>query len=143
PKPDAPKSDAPKTEKPPAPSAAEMNAATKDWNAIKKFNDSRDYKALATAINAFNTKYGAFPLATEKSAEIKSMSENAPVNLGLDKGLLAHWTFTEGGGATAADSSGNGNNGTLVKNGAWGAGKAGGALTFSGKEGYMDYGNKP
>lgn len=31
-----------------------------------------------------------------------------------DAGLLAHWLFDENGGATAADSSGNGYNGTLM-----------------------------
>ncbi|MBP1964876.1 LamG-like jellyroll fold domain-containing protein [Paenibacillus aceris] len=44
---------------------------------------------------------------------------------------VAHWKLDEGSGTTAADSSGNGNTGTLVNNPAW-AGKFGGALSFTG-----------
>lgn len=46
-------------------------------------------------------------------------------------GLVAHWEFNEGSGATAADSSGNGNSGTL-SGPIWAQGKVGGALSFNG-----------
>lgn len=51
---------------------------------------------------------------------------------GVDSGLVGWWKFNEGSGANATDSSGSGNNGTLVSNPVWTAGKIGGALSFSG-----------
>lgn len=51
----------------------------------------------------------------------------------ITDGLVGYWTFDEGSGTTAADSSGNGNNGTLVNGPTWVAGKVGaGALSFDG-----------
>jgi hypothetical protein len=50
--------------------------------------------------------------------------------------LLAHLTFDEGGGITAADSSGNGRNGTL--NGAtWAVGHSGNAVSLNGSGAYV------
>lgn len=50
--------------------------------------------------------------------------------------LLAHLAFDEGGGSTAADSSGNGRNGTL--NGAtWAAGRSGNAVSLNGSGAYV------
>lgn len=49
-------------------------------------------------------------------------------------GLLAHYTFNETSGTTAADSSGSGNTGTLTNMAGteWAAGKVGGGLSFDG-----------
>ena len=47
-------------------------------------------------------------------------------------GLLAHWTFDEGTGGTAADSSGNGHTGTLGGGAEWTPGVKGGGLRFAG-----------
>ncbi len=49
--------------------------------------------------------------------------------------------FDEGFGVTAADSSGSGNNGTLVNGPAWVTGHAGSALSFDGVDDYVDIGN--
>jgi hypothetical protein len=46
--------------------------------------------------------------------------------------LVAHWTFDEAGGTTAADATGNGNTGTLQDGTAWIAGCFGHALSFDG-----------
>ena len=64
---------------------------------------------------------------------------------GGDKSLVAHWTFDETEGLTAADSSGYGNDGQLVgmTGTEWTAGLSGGALEFSGAVGseqYVDFG---
>ncbi len=48
-------------------------------------------------------------------------------------GLLGYWKFDEGTGATTADSSGNGNTGTL-NTPAWTTGKINGALNFGGSD---------
>jgi chitodextrinase len=59
-----------------------------------------------------------------------TVSNTAPI-----QGLVCYWTFDEGSGKTARDSSGSGNNGTLVNNPTWTAGKINGALSFSGVKG--------
>jgi len=51
--------------------------------------------------------------------------------------LVAYWTFDEGSGDIAYDSSGNNNNGTI--NGAeWDAGKYGNALLFNAQDNYVE-----
>jgi len=59
----------------------------------------------------------------------------------LQKELVGHWKFDETSGATASDSSGNGNDGTLEGNPQWVTGKIDGALEFDGDGDYVDCGN--
>jgi hypothetical protein len=61
--------------------------------------------------------------------------------LGVPSSLVAHWTFDDGAGTVALDSSGNGNDGILVGDPQWVAGKIGGALEFDGIDDYVDCGN--
>ena len=59
---------------------------------------------------------------------------------GADSGLVAYYTFDEGSGTTADDSSGSGNNGTLVNGPTWNTAdkKVGiGALSFDGVNDYV------
>ncbi len=57
-------------------------------------------------------------------------------------GLVGYWNFDEGSGTTASDSSGSGNNGTLVNGPTWTDGKVGsGALSFDGSNDYVSMGN--
>ncbi|MHC4625991.1 MAG: LamG domain-containing protein [Planctomycetota bacterium] len=52
--------------------------------------------------------------------------------------LVGWWRLDETSGTTAADSSGNGNDGTVVGTAQWGAiGKVGGALDFDGSSGHV------
>jgi hypothetical protein len=51
-------------------------------------------------------------------------------------GLVAHWTFDDGSGTTAADSSGNGYTMTLVNGISWVTGKIGGAISANGTNQY-------
>jgi hypothetical protein len=53
-------------------------------------------------------------------------------------GLVGLWHFDEGNGVIAVDSSGNGNNGTLVNGPIWIDGKLGKALRFDGIDDYVD-----
>jgi hypothetical protein len=54
-------------------------------------------------------------------------------------GLVGYWNLDEGSGTTAADSSGNGNTGTLQNSPAWTtSGKDAGALTFNGSNQYVN-----
>lgn len=59
-------------------------------------------------------------------------------------GLLARWTFDESTGSVAADSSGNGNEGTLQGNPVWqpSDGKSKGALLFDGDGDYVKVANE-
>ena len=56
----------------------------------------------------------------------------------VDASLVGWWKFDEGVGAVAADSSGQGNNGSLHGPVEWtDAGKIGGALKFTGPYNYV------
>ncbi len=52
-------------------------------------------------------------------------------------GLVGAWSFDEGSGAVAADSSGNNRNGTIV-DATWDMGKQGSALNFNGVSSYVN-----
>jgi len=54
------------------------------------------------------------------------------------RGLVGYWKFDEGGGTTAGDSSGSGNNGTLINGPTWTSGKVGGGLSFDKSNDYVD-----
>ena len=56
-------------------------------------------------------------------------------------GLVGHWKFDEGTGATAQDSSNSENAGTLINGPAWTDGKIDGALNFDGVDDYVTCGN--
>jgi len=57
----------------------------------------------------------------------------------LENGLIGYWSFDEGSGITANDSSGNGNNGTLVNGPIWTPGEIAGALSFDGVDDYVSF----
>jgi len=59
---------------------------------------------------------------------IANISQAAPI-----KGLVLYFQFDEGDGDTVEDLSGSGNDGTLVGEPEWVAGKSGSALQFSGE----------
>jgi hypothetical protein len=58
-------------------------------------------------------------------------------------GLVGRWSFNEGSGVIAHDTSGNGNDGTLYNspNVSWASGKFGYALNFNGGDGYVSIPN--
>jgi hypothetical protein len=56
----------------------------------------------------------------------------------LQNGLVGYWSFDEGRGTTAGDSSGSGNTGTLMNGPIWVSGKSGMALSFDGVDDYVD-----
>ncbi len=59
--------------------------------------------------------------------------------------LVGHWKLDDGSGTTAADSSGNGNDGTLINMSSgqdWVTGKFDGALDFDGVDDYISIGDK-
>jgi hypothetical protein len=76
----------------------------------------------------------------------KNSSQSAPASATTQAqptgGLAAYYPFNEGSGATASDSSGNGNTGTLVGP-VWTAGNISGALSFDGLDDYVNAGAGP
>ena len=58
-----------------------------------------------------------------------------------DPDLVAWWSFSEGTGATAADSSPNGNNGTLTGGATWAPGRFGSGIKLDGTSGYVSVPN--
>jgi hypothetical protein len=55
----------------------------------------------------------------------------AVLNINVNSGLIGYWKINDGSGGIAADSSGNGNNGT-ISGATWTVGKSGSALSFDG-----------
>ena len=64
---------------------------------------------------------------------------SAPVAFAQSSGLVAAYSFDEGAGTTAADKSGNGNNGTLINGATWSTtSKFGAAASFDGTNDRID-----
>lgn len=55
-------------------------------------------------------------------------------------GLVAHYTFEEGGGRVLRDHSGNGNHGKILGGAKWVKGAWGTALEFDGRDDYVQCG---
>jgi len=60
-----------------------------------------------------------------------------------ETGLVGYWSFNEGAGTTAYDSSGNNNHGTLMNGPTWVDGKIGKALYFDGTNDYVRIADSP
>jgi hypothetical protein len=67
---------------------------------------------------------------------VSPLSQTAAVS-GAGSGMIAHYSFDEGGGAIAGDTSGNNNYGTLQNGATWTTGKIGGAISFDGTDDYV------
>jgi Concanavalin A-like lectin/glucanases superfamily len=61
------------------------------------------------------------------------------VDAQLQNGLVGYWSFDEGSGTIATDSSGNDNTATLVNGPIWASGEIGGALSFDGVDDYVSF----
>jgi hypothetical protein len=75
------------------------------------------------------------------STTIQAASGSITTSTGLTvtaiSGLVGNWTFDEGMGTTAADSSGNAHTATLVNGVTWITGKIGGAISANGVNQYV------
>jgi len=83
--------------------------------------------------------YDAFTAPSVPST-VTSTSTPTPVPSVSDANLVAEWHFDEGSGTILRDSSGNGNDGT-IHGATWTTGISGKALSFDGKDDYIDCGN--
>lgn len=59
------------------------------------------------------------------------------------KTCIGMWLFDEGEGEIAADSSGNGNDGTLMNGAEWVEGKFGDGISFDGTDNFVELANQP
>jgi hypothetical protein len=67
----------------------------------------------------------------------------AASSAGADPTLVGQWHMDEGSGTVVADSSGNGNNGTILGGATWVPGPFGSALSFNGGMAVVHVGNNP
>ena len=99
---------------------------------------SMAYTTTSSKIGTSNTSNFFNGVIDDVRVYNKALDSNA-INL-LVAGVGC-WSFDEGAGATAADSSGDGINGTLVNSPVWTAGKLGNALIFNGTSNYINLNN--
>ena len=88
---------------------------------------------------------GAAGAVYESFTETKVTADDTSVTIGTPgTGLVGHWKLDETLGTNAADSSGSGNNGTLISMDPatdWVTGQVDGALDFDGSNDYVNCGN--
>ena len=86
--------------------------------------------AAAATISAAGLATTVAPGSATIQAASGAISGSATLTVtGTLSGLVGHWTFDEGSGTTAADSSGNGYTATLVNGVTWLPGKLGNAIS--------------
>ncbi len=82
-----------------------------------------------TALSAAQIK----ALYDQGQADETNTGKSQPQGTGnLDSGLAGYWKLDDGSGTSAADTSTNGNTGTLTNGPTWGTGQVGGAVTLDG-----------
>jgi sugar lactone lactonase YvrE len=86
------------------------------------------YTASATPTHTFTPTNTHTPTRTPTPTNTPDQLPTKPP----DPSLVGYWTFDDGTGTTALDSSGEGNHGTLVGGPTWTTGVIGGALQFDG-----------
>ena len=110
-----------------------------NWETITDANiqiDSTNFTTKELTLSApSNVKYVGVTFYAEGATTYDSCtltssdSTNPPAP--TDPNLVGQWTFDEGAGTTANDSSSYGNTAT-IENGSWGTGRVGGALEMNG-----------
>ncbi len=107
-----------------------MTGITITWNSSDTGVATINSSGLASGIAAGNSTITTASGSVSGTATLTVTS--APTG-----GLVGYWKFDESAGTTAADSSGNNNNGTI--NGAtWTTGKLGNGLQFDGSSNYLE-----
>ncbi|MCH6259019.1 putative glycoside hydrolase [Puniceicoccaceae bacterium K14] len=88
----------------------------------------------STTVNMSNSVYIGMVVTSHNDGTLcTAVMDNVAISNGSssDPDLIAHWSFDDGSGSLALDTSGNGHHGT-VSNGNWVNGTDGGALEFNG-----------
>jgi hypothetical protein len=77
------------------------------------------------------------------TAIVTCMFAAAASSASADPSIVGQWHLDEGSGTVASDSSGNGNDGTVLGGASWVAGRFGSALRFNGTTAVVDVPNSP
>lgn len=92
---------------------------------------SRYFKGAIDDVRVYNRALSENEITDlyRMSMALENTSALQPQGIGnLNAGLMGYWKFDDGSGSTAADSSGNGNTGTLVNTPTWTTGQIGGGI---------------
>ena len=97
---------------------------------------------LNSLVSNFSSLFSDFLQTTNNQLQTNPRSQLAALE-GAGSGLVARWTFDEGSGTIAGDSSGNNNIGTLTNGPTWTTDSKVGsaALQFDGVDDYVNAGN--
>ena len=106
-------------------------------NGSSPTQSSTVYTGPIVLANSAIIKAKAFKSGFNPSTEVSASFTKSTTNTGTPS-LVAHWKFDEGIGNIAADSSGNGNSGTIINGPKWASGIAGHALSFDGTDDSVD-----
>ena len=111
-------------------------------NSTQNLTSSVTWSSSSTAvatINAAGLATGVAGGSTTIQATLGSVSGSTGLTVTTTlSGLVGYWTFDDGSGTTAADSSGNGYTATLVNGPTWITGKIGGAISANGVNQYVN-----
>jgi hypothetical protein len=115
---------------------------------IKSPLERQDYDRAVKMLEgaARRLPYPEWELARSKREyEVRELSRGKPRRppAAADPDLVGHWTFDEGAGGDAKDSSGNHHDGKLKGGAGWAPGKIGGGLLCDGKGAYVQLPNSP
>lgn len=100
---------------------------------------SRDIKSRGTMLPSLGFRVAMDVSQAMRGQKGAGATTDRSSDASLATGLVGHWRFDDGMGATASDSSGMGKRGKLVGGPVWvEEGKDGGALRFDGKDDYVE-----
>jgi hypothetical protein len=118
-----------------------MDASGVTWSVTDPANGT-DYGSIDSSgvYTAPSDKTGTFDVTATDGA-VHATTTATVVNP-LLQGLVGWWKLDDGTGSTAADSSGNGDTGTLMNGAAWAPGRVGpSSVSLDGSDQFVDVGN--
>ena len=101
------------------------------WNSQLVLNGTHTIQAQAQDVAGNQTTSGGATVTVQNAGPT------------LTTGFVGYWPFDDASGTTAKDSSGNGNNGTLLGDATWGIGYLFGCLSLDGQSGYVQVPSTP
>lgn len=97
-----------------------------------------DTDEILSYYNELNKSKTSYSYSYDYKDRLIAVSEISKTANAPDPGLVAKWNMDEGTGILVTDTSGNGNNGTIVNGVVWVEGISGSALSFDGVDDYAE-----
>ena len=116
-----------------SPSTIKIGTLVSPGSGYELYGTVRNVKIWKKALTDTQLKAMTNTSTATARAAVPQTTTKAPTKTGL----VGHWTFNEGTGTRANDSSGLGNTGTLVGSPTWTTGKLGKALSFNGSNQFI------